>query len=111
VVETTTHDSGVWTLTSSGLKQKYFACADRVAENDPTGMGLDVRVLPGGLYIRRKLNDWEKIIAAGKLGEHFEELIRAHEFDQSRPEIECCRSMTELRLLLPVLNRNTPKTL
>jgi hypothetical protein len=71
VVETTTHDGSVWTLTSSGQKQKYFTSVERVAENDPTGMGLDVGVLPGGLYIRRKLNDWEKIIAAGKLGEHF----------------------------------------
>jgi hypothetical protein len=88
--------------------EEYFACVERIASDDPTRMGLDVGTLPGGLYVRRKLNDWERIIASGKLGEHFQELIRTHEFDQSRPEIEYYRSMSELHLLLPVLRRNAP---
>jgi hypothetical protein len=62
---------GAFRLLEDG--EEYFACVERVADDDPTGMGLDVGVLPGGLYIRRKLNDWEKIIASGKLGRHFED--------------------------------------
>jgi hypothetical protein len=87
--------------------EEYFACVERLAGDDPIRMGLDVGVLPGGLYVRRRLNDWEQIIASGELGEHFKELIRTHEFDPSRPEIEYYRSMSELHLLLPVLNRST----
>jgi len=100
---------GAFRLLEDG--EEYFACVERIVGDDPSRMSLDVGVLPGGLYVRRKLNDWEKVIASGKLGEHFEEMIRAHTFDSSRPEIEYYRSMSELHLLLPVLNRDTPKTL
>lgn len=98
---------GAFRLLEEG--EEYFACVERIAEDDPAGMALDVGMLPGGLYVRRKLNDWEKIIASGKLGDHFEELIRTHEFDATRPEIEYYRSMSEMHLLLPVLGRNTPR--
>jgi hypothetical protein len=97
---------GAFRLLEDG--EEYFACVERIASDEPTRMGLEVGTLPGGLYVRRKLNDWERIIASGKLGEHFEELIRAHKFDPSRPEIEYYRSMSELHLLLPVLMRNAP---
>ncbi len=100
---------GAFRLLESG--EEYYACVERIASDDPTKNGLDSGQLPGGLYVRRKLNDWEKVIASGKLGEQFEELIRTHEFDPSRPEIEYYRSMSELHLLLPVLNRSTPRTL
>jgi hypothetical protein len=99
---------GAFRLLETG--EEYFACVERVAGDDPTKMGLDVGVLPGGLYVRRKLIDWERIIAAGELGSHFEELIRTHAFDPSRPEIEYYRSMSELHVLLPVLSRDTPKS-
>jgi hypothetical protein len=99
---------GAFRLLADG--EEYFACVERIAGDDPAKMGLDVGRLPGGLYVRRKLNDWEKVIAAGELGAHFEELIRAHAFDQSRPEIEYYRSMSELHLLLPVLNRDATKS-
>jgi hypothetical protein len=91
--------------------EEYFACVERIAGDDPIRMSLDVGMLPGGSYVRRKLGDWENIISAGKLGEHFKELIQAHAFDPSRPGIEYYRSMSDLHLLLPVLNRNTRKTL
>jgi hypothetical protein len=90
--------------------EEYFACVERIPSDDPNSMGLDVGVLPGGPYVRRKLYDWEAIIAAGKLGEHFEELIRNHPFDSRRPQIEYYRSMAELHLLLPVLSRGASKT-
>jgi hypothetical protein len=95
---------GAFRLLDDG--EEYFACVERLPTDDPHGMGLDVGVIPGGLYVRRKLSDWEKIIAAGKLGEHFHELIVTHQFDRSRPEVEYYRSMSELHLLLPVTGRN-----
>ena len=98
---------GAFRLLEDG--EEYFACVERVAGDDPIRTGLDVGVLPGGLYARRKLNDWEEIIASGRLGGHFEELIRTHAFDASRPEIEYYRSSSELHLLLPVLGRDSPK--
>jgi hypothetical protein len=100
---------GAFRLLEDG--EEYFACVERLAEDDPARIDVDLGVLPGGLFVRRKLTDWEKIIASGKLGAHFEELIRTHEFDVSRPEIEFYRSMSELHLLLPVLSRGGPRTL
>jgi hypothetical protein len=100
---------GAFRLLEEG--EEYFACVEPVAGDDPYRMGLDVGVLPGGLYVRRKLSDWVNLISAGKLGDHFKELIEAHAFDPSRPEIEYYRSMSELHLLLPVLDRDTPKSL
>jgi hypothetical protein len=100
---------GAFRLLEDG--EEYFACVERSAGEDPSRMGLDVGVLPGGLYVRRRLTGWEKTIASGKLGEHFKELIRTHEFDSSRPEIEYYRSRSEMHVLLPVLNRGAPKTL
>jgi hypothetical protein len=98
---------GAFRLLEGG--EEYFACVERAPGDDPATMGLEVGVLPGGLYVRRKLEDWERIIESGKLGEHFEELIRTHKFDSSRPEIEFYRSRSELHLLLPVLSRDPPK--
>ncbi|MGC2033813.1 MAG: hypothetical protein WA761_00025 [Thermoplasmata archaeon] len=94
---------GAFRLLEEG--EEYFACVEPTAGDDPSRMGLDLGVLPGGWYVRRKLSDWENIIAPGKLGDHFKELIEAHAFDPGRPEIEYYRSMSELHLLLPVLDR------
>lgn len=91
--------------------ERYFACVERIASDDPEGMGLEAARIPGGLYARRKLFDWEKIIAAGKLKEYGREFVLAHDIDRSRPELEYYRSMSELHLLLPVLSRDTPKTM
>ena len=86
--------------------EEYFACVERIASDDPDRMTVEIGQLPGGLYARRKLYHWEEIIAAGRLGEHFREMIQVHGIDRSRPEIEYYRSMTELHLLLPVEKRN-----
>jgi hypothetical protein len=86
--------------------EEYFACVERMVGDDPAQMGLETGILPGGLYVRRKLYNWEDIIAAGKLGDHFREMIQTHGIDRSRPEIEHYRSMTQLNLLLPVLSRS-----
>lgn len=99
---------GAFRLLKDG--EEYFACVERIATDDPERMGLEPATLPGGLYARRKLYDWEKIIAAGRMIECEREFAQAHEIDRSRPELEYYRSMSEMHLLLPVLSRETPKT-
>jgi len=91
--------------------EEYFACVEKLATDDPASMGLEVGVIPGGLYARRKVFEWEKVIAAGQLGPIFQSMVAEHPVDQSRPDIEYYRSMQELHLLVPVLGREPrPRT-
>jgi hypothetical protein len=85
--------------------EEYFACVERTDADDPVRMELEVGTIPGGLYLRRKLTDWQRVIADGKLGEQFDELLRTCHPDRTRPSIEFYRSMAEMHLLEPVLNR------
>jgi len=84
--------------------EEYFACVERVPSDDPVSMQLEVGTIPGGAYVRRKVHDWEKVIAAGKLGAIFEEMVERYHVDRTRPDIEYYRSMTELHLLVPVVD-------
>lgn len=86
--------------------EEYFACVERIPSDDPEKMHLDVGVIPGGLYARRKVLNWQQLIASGNLGKQFQEMVRLYDFDPSRPEIEFYRSMAELLLMLPVKSRN-----
>jgi len=86
--------------------EEYFACVEKMPHDDPKAMGLDVGTIPGGLYVRRKIFDWESVIAQGKLGSIFKEMVQSYPVDRSRPDIEYYRSMSELHLLVPVLGRN-----
>ena len=85
---------------------EYFACVERVAGEDPVALGLELATLAGGLYVRRKILDWEAVIAAGKLPSIGREMVETYRVDPSRPELEFYRSHTELHLLIPVLGRN-----
>jgi hypothetical protein len=82
--------------------EEYFACVERLPGDDPERLGLDVGHLPGGWYARRKVLDWEEVIRAGKLGEIFDDMIRLHGSDGTRPSLEFYRSTRELHLLLPI---------
>ena len=85
--------------------EEYFACVERTESDDPVQMGLELGTIPEGLYLRRKLTDWQQVIAAGKLGEQFQEMASTCHPDRSRPSVEFYRSMAEMHLLLPVLDR------
>lgn len=85
----------------------YFACVASAPADDPLAWGLETGTIPGGLYVRRKVPDWEKVVAAGKLPGIFQELVLAHGVDRTRPSIEFYRSREELHLLLPVERRGT----
>ena len=90
--------------------EEYYACVERAPGDDAEKMGLETATLPGGLYVRRKLFDWEKLVAGGKLPEASRDLAESHDIDRSRPELEYYRSHTELHILLPVLSRNEHRT-
>ncbi len=86
----------------------YLACVERVPRDDPAKLDGDVGTIPGGLHVRRKLTDGERLLAEHRRGEQFEERIHLHEFESPRPELECYRSRTEVPLPLPVKVRNSP---
>jgi hypothetical protein len=80
--------------------EEYYACVARTDSDDPEKMQLETGVIPGGLYVHRKLMDWEKNLS--KLPGHFEEMAQTHDTDPKRPSIEFYRSQAELQLFLPV---------
>jgi hypothetical protein len=86
--------------------EEYFACVERTPLDDAEAMGVEAAKIPGGLYVRRKIPAWEDVIAAGKLGAIFEEMVRTHRVDPDRPHIEYYRSQSELHLLVPVLGHD-----
>jgi len=94
---------GVFRLLPEG--EEYFACVQKEAGDDPVPMDLRVGTIPGGSYVRRKVKDWERVIAEGKLGSLFDKMVSYYNVDRARPNIEFYRSMSELHLLVPVLNR------
>jgi hypothetical protein len=85
--------------------EEYFACVERVAGEDPGAMGLEMGRIPGGLYARQRILDWEHVIAAGQLPAISKAMVGAVDVDRGRPELEFYRSMSELHILIPVLSR------
>jgi hypothetical protein len=71
-------------------------------EDDPSSMGLDTFIIPGGRYIRKKMKDWLERIP--KIEKTFISLAKQHPSDPERPSIEFYRSQKELILFLPVLS-------
>ncbi len=85
--------------------EEYFACVEKSDLDDPVSLQLEEAEIPGGLYVRRKLFDWSKVIAEGKLPSVFKDMVRHYDVDLTRPELEYYRSMQELHLLVPVQSR------
>lgn len=79
---------------------EYRACVALRPEDDPSAMGLDVWVIPGGRYVRAKVKDWSRRIP--EIGKTFTALAEQYPADPSRPSIEYYRSQQELILHLPV---------
>jgi hypothetical protein len=94
---------GVFRILPEG--EEYFACVERIPTDDAIAMGLDEGRIPGGLYIRRKVFDWSRVIAEGKLPLVSKDMVRHYDVDKTRPEIEYYRSMTELHIFIPVHSR------
>ena len=86
--------------------EEYFACVEKAGSDDPAAMQLDEGEIPGGVYIRRKVSDWTKVIASGKLPAVSKDMIQHYDVDKSRPELEYYRSLAELHILIPVRSRD-----
>jgi len=93
-----------------GRPEEYYACVERDPGDDPTAMAVEEGVLPGGLYVRRKLTGWKAIVDAGQLPSIGREMAQLYSLDPTRPELEFYRSMEELHLLLPVTDRKRRPT-
>jgi hypothetical protein len=96
---------GIFRETPKG--EEYYACVAQVDADDPGRMQLETGVIPGGKFVRCKVQDWESVIRAGQLPKLFHELELAHphEADPARFSVEFYRSQSELQLLLPVIQK------
>ena len=57
-------------------------------------------VIPGGRYLREKVDDWEQKVET--LASIFESMASTRRVDRMRPSVEVYRSQRELLLLLPI---------
>ena len=78
---------------------EYRACVAVREGDDPSAMKLGTWIIPGGRYLRVKVDDWEQKVAT--LASVFESMARTRQVDRTRPSIEVYRSQRELLLLLP----------
>jgi hypothetical protein len=91
---------GCFRETSDG--EEYYACVAQTGADDPHKMGLETGVIPGGLYARRRVADWEETIRQGRLDKLYREFVNAQDVDPNRPSLEFYRSQSEMQLLVPV---------
>jgi hypothetical protein len=81
---------------------EYRACVEIMPEDDPKSLGFDTCIIPGGRYIRKKMQDWLERIP--EIEQTFIALAKQYSSDPERPSIEFYRSQKELILYLPVLS-------
>ena len=67
---------GIFRETPEG--EEYYACVAKVDTDDPQRMNLETDTIPGGRFVRRKVQDWEEVIRAGQLSKLYDELEHAH---------------------------------
>jgi len=93
---------GTFRLTPEG--EEYWACVAMTEGDDPAAMRLETGTIPGGWYVRRRVEDWENVVRDGKLPELLDELAGSNlsKLDRSRPSVEFYRSREELMIMLPV---------
>lgn len=81
---------------------EYQVCVERRDVDDPSAIGLESGTLPGGRYLRVRLEgeppDVYRLIAPT-----FQRMAERPDRDPSRPEIEFYRRRNEIDLLLPVV--------
>jgi hypothetical protein len=88
-----------------GQPLAYFACL-RLDADHSDDLGLDHAEVPGGLYGRRLVRDWEDRLA--ELPEIFDQLRAdlvkgGYLVDVTRPSVEFYRRANELLIMVPVL--------
>jgi len=80
---------------------EYRACVQLRDDDDPAALGLEVGVLPGGRYARRRLRG-EPPALYELIGPTFKRLAERPDNDPNRPGIEYYRRHDLIDLLLPV---------
>lgn len=81
--------------------REYRVCAQLKDGDDPVVLGLEIGTLPGGQYLRARL-EGEPPAVYDRIGPTLEELVKQAAVDSSRPTIEFYRSRDVIDLLLPV---------
>ncbi|MCP4176306.1 MAG: hypothetical protein GY756_00900 [bacterium] len=79
---------------------EYKACVAIQPKDNPEKIGLPVCIIPGGLYAREKIIEWNN--KTKSIVSIFDNMAKENEVDLCRPSIEFYRSFNELHLLLPV---------
>jgi len=79
---------------------EYRACVAMNEGDSPHAMKLITWVIPGGRYLREKVDDWEQKVET--LASIFESMASTRRVDRMRPSVEVYRSQRELLLLLPI---------
>jgi hypothetical protein len=78
----------------------YRACVE-VRDGDELVDGLESGTLPGGRYLRARLQG-DPPGVYGRIGPTFDEMARERAPDESRPGLEYYRRHNEIDLLLPI---------
>jgi hypothetical protein len=92
---------GTFRRTASGAE--YYACVAQLPEDDPQKLRVETSRIAGGLYARRKLENWHERVA--EIPQIFGEMLARESVDGTRPSLEFYRSQKEVELLLPVTAR------
>jgi hypothetical protein len=71
-------------------------------DDDPGALGLETGTLPGGRYVRVRL-EGEPPAVYGLIAPTFEKLAKRGDRDPARPEIEFYRRRDLIELLLPIV--------
>lgn len=79
----------------------YKACVESIPSDTPGGMGLITDIIPGGIYVKTKIVNWEKNLNI--IGDTFRNLAEKYSVEECRPYIEYYRSQQELILYLPII--------
>lgn len=82
--------------------REYRVCTELQAGDDPVRLGLEVAILPGGKYVRARLQGDPPPVYR-KIPVTFQQLVKMSTPDPSRPSIEFYRSRHVIDLLLPVI--------
>jgi hypothetical protein len=80
---------------------EYRACTQLRDDDDPASLGLEAGTLPGGPYLRARLQGVPPEIYE-RIGPTFDKLVAQAACDETRPSIEFYRSRDVIDLLLPV---------
>jgi hypothetical protein len=80
----------------------YSVCVALHEGDDPGALGMETGTLPGGLYVRVRL-EGEPPAVYDLIGPTMRRLAQRPDRDPARPEIEFYRRRDQIDLLLPVL--------